>query len=303
VNDILTIDSPPMVAVGNRVRLSYHVELRYDVNGPADFLLNVHAAKTSRQRVMDEQFTLSQQRGWRLGTDPVTGNRIAAFTAEPGPLVADYSVTVDIGHRFVDPEEIVAESPSALPVSTLRYLYASRYCQTDMVQQQAWDLFGQMPRGYAQVRAVREWVHDNVRFQVGTSCINTSALDTLRQGTGVCRDFAHSMITYCRALNYPARIVTGVDYGADPGLGPPDFHAYVEVFLGGAWYLFEPTGISPITGLVRIATGRDAADVSFATIFGPVHTTMPQVEFSTVNDPARGLVEPAHCDLAVSTAD
>jgi transglutaminase-like putative cysteine protease len=94
-------------------------------------------------------------------------------------------------------------------------------------------------------------------------------VDTLRDGCGVCRDFAHTFIAYCRALNYPSRFCTGVDYGADPALGPPDFHAYAEVQMGGHWYLFDATGISPITGLIRIGTGRDAADVSFATIFGP----------------------------------
>jgi transglutaminase-like putative cysteine protease len=119
---------------------------------------------------------------------------------------------------------------------------------------------------------------------------------------GVCRDFAHTMIVYCRALNYPARIVTGVDYGADATPGPPDFHAYVEVFMGGAWYVFDPTGISLVTGLIRIGTGRDAADVSFATIFGPVRTGMPIVTFSAVDDPAFGFVAPRATELAVSTA-
>ncbi|MEO8751282.1 MAG: transglutaminase family protein, partial [Casimicrobiaceae bacterium] len=85
-------------------------------------------------------------------------------------------------------------------------------------------------------------------------------------------------------------------------LGPPDFHAYVEVFIGGTWYVFDPTGISPVTGLIRIGTGRDAADVSFATIFGPVRTGMPRVEFSAVEDTTRGFVAPVATELAVSTA-
>jgi transglutaminase-like putative cysteine protease len=166
-----------------------------------------------------------------------------------------------------------------------------------------WDLFGHQPRGYDQVRSVRDWVRQNVRFALGASCATTSAVETLRDGAGVCRDFAHMMITGCRALNYPARFVTGIDYGADPALGPTDFHAYVEVFVGGAWYLFDPTGISPVTGLVRIATGRDAAEVSFATIFGPVRTGMPKVDVSAVDDPAQGFVPPVATELAVSTAD
>jgi len=173
----------------------------------------------------------------------------------------------------------------------------------DLVQQQAWDRFGQMPRGYAQVKAIRDWVQRTLKFEAGVSRSSTSALDTLRDGAGVCRDFAHAMIAYCRALNYPARFVTGIDYGADPGLGPPDFHAYVEVFIGDDWYLFDPTGISPVTGLLRIGTGRDAADVSFATIFGPVRTSMPRVVITADDDPANGYLLPLRTDLAVATAD
>jgi transglutaminase-like putative cysteine protease len=287
----------------SRVRLRYSVELGYDASGEADFLLNVHAAKTDRQLVVEEQFELSPFGPYSLAADPATANRVVSFTAGPGRVVARYEALVDIAHRIVDPAHVIAEAPALLPVQTLRYLYPSRYCESDLVSQRAWDTFGQIPRGYGQVRAVRDWVNQTCRFQIGTSNSATSALDTLRDGVGVCRDFAHTMIAFCRALNYPARFVTGVDYGADPALGPPDFHAYVEVFVGGAWFMFDPTGISPITGLVRIATGRDAAEVSFATIFGPVATGMPRVVVDAIHDPAQGFVTPVSTDLAVSTAD
>ena len=293
----------PQEVTGSGVRLRYSVDLRYDMRGPADILLNVHAAQTNCQRVLEERFDLSTGAVHSVATDPLTGNRIASFRAAPGELFATYWALVDIRHRIVDPVDIAAEAPAALPVSALRYLYPSRYCQSDLVQQRAWDRFGQHFRGYDQVRAVRDWVRQDFRFQIGASNSTTSVLETLRDGVGVCRDFAHLMIAYCRALNYPARFVTGVDYGADPALGPPDFHAYVEVFLGGAWYMFDPTGISPVTGLVRIGTGRDAADVSFATLFGSVRTHMPGIQFSAVDDPAQGFVAPVDTELAVSTAD
>jgi len=292
----------PQETTGSRVRLRYSVELHYELAGPAEFLLIVHAAQTARQTVVEEFFDLRPFQPSSLEVDPVSGNRIAAFSASRRELSVRYAAVVDLEHEFVDPADVVAESPVALPATALRYLYPSRYCQADLVQQHAWDLFGRMPRGYRQVLAVRDWVRANIKFSVGASRSSTTAIDTLRDGIGVCRDFAHSMIAYCRALNFPARIVTGVDYGADPALGPSDFHAYVEVFIGGTWYLFDPTGISPITGLVRIGTGRDAADVSFATIFGPVRTGMPRVEFSAVDDPARGFVAPIGTELAVSTA-
>ena len=293
----------PHETTGSRVRIRYSVDLRYDVSAKSDFLLNVHAAITPRQQVVEEEFAISPGEPWSVETDETTGNRIAKFSSEAPEVSAHYAGLVDIMHRIVDPQDVVAEAPSELPVSSLRFLYPSRYCPSDAISQKAWDLFGTHPRGYAQVRAVRDWVRDNIKFQVGTSNSGTTAVDTLRDGCGVCRDFAHTFISYCRALNYPSRFCTGVDYGADPALGPPDFHAYAEVLMGGHWYLFDATGISPITGLIRIGTGRDAADVSFATIFGPVRTGMPIVNFEAVDDPANGLLPPVVTDLAVSTAD
>lgn len=292
----------PQETTGSRVRLRYRVHLHYAVSGRSEFLLNVHAAQTPRQTVLEESFEVLPHAPARIETDVAVGNRIATFSAEGPTLDVRYEAVVDVAHLVVDPSTIVAEAPSELPVSAVRYLYASRYCQADVVQQQAWDLFGHMPRGYAQVVAVRDWVRANIEFRIGTSNCSTTAVETLRDRAGVCRDFAHTMIAYCRALNYPSRFVTGVDYGADPALGPPDFHAYVEVMVGGTWYVFDPTGISPTTGLIRIGTGRDAADVSFATIFGPVRTGMPTVSFEAVEDPSAGYVAPVATELAVSTA-
>lgn len=292
----------PHETTGSRVRIRYSVGLRYDLAGKSDFLLNVHAAVTPRQRVVHERFTVAPEVAWSVETDESTRNRVARFTSDAKTVDVRYEGAVEVEHRIVDPGDVAVETPAALPVSSLRFLYPSRYCPSDVVSQKAWSLFGAMPRGYAQVRAVRDWVRQNIAFKIGASHSGTTAVDTLRDGCGVCRDFAHAMISYCRALNYPARFCTGVDYGADPSLGPPDFHAYAEVMMGGHWYLFDATGISPVTGLIRIGTGRDAADVSFATIFGPVRTGMPVVAFEAVDDPANGLVPPVRTDLAVSTA-
>jgi transglutaminase-like putative cysteine protease len=288
---------------GSRARLRYSVELDYVAEGPSEFLLNVHAARTRRQHVREEFFSVGPPHDTSLSEDPVTGNRICLFNVASGAILVRYAALVEISHRIVDPSDVAARPPSELPVATLRYLYPSRFCQADLIQQQAWDRFGMLARGYLQVRAIRDWVQQSLKFQTGISRSSTSAMDTLREGAGVCRDFAHTMITYCRALNYPARFVTGIDYGADPALGLPDFHAYVEVFIGDDWYMFDPTGISPITGLLRIGTGRDAADVSFATIFGPVRTSMPRVLIDADDDPANGFTLPARTDLAVATAD
>jgi transglutaminase-like putative cysteine protease len=140
-----------------------------------------------------------------------------------------------------------------------------------------------------------------VAFLQNTSNANTSAIDTLVDRVGVCRDFAHLMISLCRALSIPARFVSGTDYGADPALGPPDFHAYVEVYLGDRWYLFDPSGTAIPMGLMRLGTGRDAADVAFATIFGSVRSEAPVIRTHAVVDTARGLLLPQPDGRAMST--
>jgi transglutaminase-like putative cysteine protease len=283
------------------VRIDYRVALRYEVQGPADFIFLIHPARTAQQHVVSEALDVLPEVDHAVEQDLQSGNRLLKLHAEPGRLDVRLAARVDVMHHVVDPAQIVPATPADLPASTLRYLTASRYCQTDRLQQRAWDLFGGYARGYGQVQAITEWVRDNIRFQPGSSHPVTSALETAECGQGVCRDFAHLAITFCRALNYPARFVTGVDYGADPSLGPPDFHAYVEAYLD-RWYLFDPTGISPTTGLIRIATGADAADVSFATIFGPVRTGMPELAFDAVEDKTAGIERPERTSLAVSTA-
>ena len=161
--------------------------------------------------------------------------------------------------------------------------------------------FGHRAKGYVRVEAIRRWVHQRTRFASGSTNFMTSAVDTYQQQAGVCRDFAHLMIALCRALNIPARFSSGIDYGADPALGPTDFHAYVEVFLSGRRYLFDPSGTAMPMGFVRIGTGRDAADISFATIFGQIESSVPLLSIVAVDDPARGFFLPCHSDRALST--
>jgi transglutaminase-like putative cysteine protease len=286
----------------SRVRIVYAVELNYEVAAPTDFIFNVHASRTPQQSVTGESFVTTPAVPVRVEEDRMLGNRLARLHAEAGRLVVRYAATVDVSHYMTEPSLLLAVPPGELPAAVLGYLRPSRYCQSDRVSSLAWKQFGDLAPGYEQAQAVCLWVRDRTRFQPGTSGVNTSALDTLDSCVGVCRDFAHAAISLLRALNYPARIVTGVDYGADPGLGPPDFHCYLDVFLGDRWYLFDPTGISPLTGLIRIATGRDAADVSFATMFGQVRGTMPTLSFDAVEDVAAGVVLPYPTTLAVSTA-
>lgn len=291
------------------IRIKLQVDLAYSVNGPGgDFIFNFHAAHTANQTVLDETLSVTQGLGpgapvvpSHLSTDPTTGTRCLRLHAPAGPLNLAYAATVDMRHDMADPLQIPEVSVRDLPDDVLPYLYPSRYCQSDQLSTVAFKEFGHLWQGYNRVLAIRDWVHGHVEFRSNTSTSTTSALDTFVQRMGVCRDFAHLMIAMCRALNIPARCVTGTDYGADPVLGPPDFHAYVEVYLGGRWYLFDPSGTAIPMGMIRMATGRDAADVAFATIFGNVGTEAPKIVAWAVQDPGRGFELPQHSSLALST--
>jgi transglutaminase-like putative cysteine protease len=183
----------------------------------------------------------------------------------------------------------------------LPYLYPSRYCESDKLLQLAGQTFGHWAPGYHRVEGIRDWVHERTQYIAGSSNFNTSAIDTYQQQAGVCRDFAHLMIALCRALNIPARFASGLDYGADPTQGPTDFHAYVEVFLGGNWYIFDPTGRAMPMGFVRIGTGRDAADIAFATLFGNIDSQLPVLGIDAHTDTSQGYQLPRHCREALST--
>ena len=153
--------------------------------------------------------------------------------------------------------------------------------------------FGKLQRGFSRVTAICNWIHDNVEYLRGSTNPLTSAYDTATERAGVCRDFAHLAIAFCRAVSIPARFVAGYAYA----LQPPDFHAYFEAYLDGGWYIFDPTRLAPQTGLIRIGTGRDAADTSFATIFGPAKFSSIKVTMDLVQGPA-----PSYTTDAISTS-
>ena len=284
------------------IRIELHVELSYliDMQG-ADFVFNIHAAHTPSQIISAESLVLSQPVVPQIHADPVTGNRYMRLRGEPGELRLSYMATVDLTHHFADPAQLAEVPVRSLPPEVMGYIYPSRYCQSDRLLKLAANEFGGLWQGHRRVQAIRDWVQSRVAFTSNTSNSNTSAVDTLIERVGICRDFAHLMIALCRAVNIPARFTTGTDYGADPVLGPPDFHAYVEVYLGDRWYIFDPSGTAIPMGLVRFGTGRDAADVAFATIFGGVQSQAPVIRAWAVEDASRGMVLPHHCREALST--
>ena len=191
-----------------------------------------------------------------------------------GDVRVEYTTTVtqpDTRYPLLRPYEADALH---LPTETLLYTLPSRYCQSDRLTAMAYDLFGEVAPGFARVQTICRWINEHITYQYGVSDSGTSAYDTATQRIGVCRDFAHLGIAFCRALNIPARYVSGYCLG----LTPPDFHAYFQAFLDGRWVAFDATEPQPRPALVQIAVGRDAADCAWSTFYGYGETKSLLVE-------------------------
>ena len=250
---------------------------------------------------MWESLAISRPVAAQEYTDPASAGRFLRLRADSGPLSISYSAVVEVRHHKALPADIAETWVPNLPGHVLPYLYPSRYCESDVLNAFAMANFGHLWQGYSRVQAIRDWVARHVTFTSGSSSGTTSATDTLAHRHGVCRDFAHLMIALCRAVNIPARFSTALDYGADPALGPPDFHAYVEAFVGNRWYIFDPSGTAIPMGFVRLTSGRDAADSAYASIFGNVKPGLRKLHIEAAPG-ADGIVrEPYHCVEALST--
>ena len=240
-------------------------ELIYQVAGPSDFLFQIHALQGMDQEVLSESMVITPPLPVRVYADPNVHHRFMRLHADAGPLTVRYTARVrrtPLPLNVSAPEVAIADLPDDL----LHNLMPTRYCESDILGNTAQKIFGGLPPGYARVQGIADWIHDHVEYRVGSSQATTTARDVFLQRAGVCRDFAHLGVTFCRALNIPARLVVGYATFDEP---PPDFHAVFEAYIGGQWVLFDATRMSPLDELVRIATGRDAKDVAFATIFGP----------------------------------
>lgn len=262
------------------IRLGYDIHFDLPCATPMVALLNVHP---TRERDLVEPDTVEVS-----PAVPVTsyldsfGNRCTRFVAPPGPLRLSNSTLIhDTGEP--DPFNWGARECAVgdLPNDVLIYLLNSRYCEVDRFSNIAFDLFGGSPPGWARVQAVCNWVHEKVKFSYGHARPTKTALDVFTERIGVCRDFQHLAVTFCRALNIPARYATGYlgDIGVPPG-GPMDFSAWFEVYLEDRWWTFDARHNVPRVGRVLMATGRDASDVAITTSFGEANLC----HFSVVTD-------------------
>tara|TARA_R110002072_G_scaffold19156_13_gene71414 strand:+ start:866 stop:1726 length:861 start_codon:yes stop_codon:yes gene_type:complete len=241
-------------------------ELSYVVGEPSTFIMNVAPAGLRTQTVTHETISMTPYVEPEHFTEPTTGTRYHRFRS-PHANEVTIRLNADVTYcaQRLEPASIVLGAPEDIPLEILPYLYPSRYCQSDLLERLTQREFGRIEPGYMQIVAICEWIRANVDYLYGTTGPLTSAYDTAVARAGVCRDFTHLGIAFSRALNIPARFVSGYA----EGLNPPDFHAMFEVWLGDRWYMFDPTGLVSPAGMVRIGTGRDAADVAFAFIFGP----------------------------------
>jgi transglutaminase-like putative cysteine protease len=244
------------------MRLRIESKLDYDLPQPADVLLALEVAQMPDQLLIEDKLTITSP----TALTPIAGqDGIGRRTWVHGEkrFVARYTATVDVQREAVDLTKLKAVPLRQLPGPVIQYLWPSRYCQPGKLKRFASDAFGGLEGG-ARIVAIAEWTRANLDYVPGCSNEATTAEDSFLERRGICRDFAHVMICFARALDIPARMVGAYAWKLDP----PDFHAVVEVYLDGGWYLVDPTGLAPIEGLVRIGVGRDAADVSFMTIFG-----------------------------------
>ena len=247
-------------------------EMIYDCPQPTPmiFTLNVHFTRVSDlvgrdDLVVDPPVPMAAYRdsfgNWctRI-VAPKGSTRVSANALLNDTGAADAVVT--------DAQQLAVQD---LPEETLLFLLGSRYCETDRLSETAWQLFGQTPMGWSRVQAICDYVHRHITFGYEHARMTRSAFGAYHDKTGVCRDYAHLAVAFCRCMNIPARYCTGYlgDIGMPPPYGEPDFAAWFEAYLGGRWYTFDARNNIPRIGRILIARGRDASDVAISNSFGP----------------------------------
>ena len=253
-----------------QIRVGY--ELIYDCPQPTPMILsvNIHHSRAGDIVVPDQMTT----------TPPVPvaayhdrfGNWCSRILAPQGRIrIASAGVLRDDG--LLDPMVPWAQQHLVqdLPPDVLEFLLGSRYCETDHLSATAWSLFGQTPLGWARVQAICDFVHNHIQFNYNDARNTRTAWEAYNERKGVCRDYAHLAIAFCRCMNIPARYCTGYlgDIGLPPPYGVMDWAGWFEAYLGGAWHTFDPRNNVPRIGRVLMARGRDAVDVAISTTFGP----------------------------------
>lgn len=253
-----------------RIRVGFDMSFECPRPTPKIFTVNVHSTRVSdligRDDVrFDPPVPVSAYRD-------SFGNWCTRIVAPQGTLrVSADALVTDSGI----PDPYVPDARQVpvpdLPEEALLFLLGSRYCETDRLSNTAWQLFGQGPTGWARVQAICDYVHRHITFGYENARMTRTALEAFHEQVGVCRDYTHLAVAFCRCMNIPARYCTGYlgEIGMPPPYGPMDFAAWFEVYLDGHWHTFDARNNIPRIGRVLIARGRDAADVAISNSFGP----------------------------------
>jgi transglutaminase-like putative cysteine protease len=253
-----------------QLRVGYELIYHCPQDVPMILLVNIHYSRVS-DIVVPDHLTIDPSIAFTAYRDGF-GNWCNRLLAPAGRLrLKAVGIIRDSGR----PDEFAPDARQhpveALPEETLVFLLGSRYCETDLLTETAWQLFESTPPGWWRVQAICDYVHEHIAFDYQNARATRSAAQAFEERTGVCRDYAHLAIAFCRCMNIPARYCTGYlgDVGTPPPWGVGDFAAWVEVYLGGRWHTFDPRNNVPRMARVLMARGRDASDVAIATTFGP----------------------------------
>jgi transglutaminase-like putative cysteine protease len=270
------------------IRLAYDIQFDLPADVAMASLLYVHPSRAGDLLEPDE--LLTEPKLNVTGYLDTFGNRCARFVAPRGHLRLSGSTLIrDSGQP--DPVDFSARESAVadLPNEMLLFLLSSRYCEVDLFSNIAYELFGNIQPGWGRVQAICDWVHYKVTFNYSQARPTKTAMDVYTERVGVCRDFQHLAVTFCRALNIPARYATGYlgDIGVPPNL-PMDFSAWFEVWLGDRWWAFDARNNQPRIGRILMATGRDAADAALTTSFGQATLSHFFVVTEEETPPSRG---------------
>jgi transglutaminase-like putative cysteine protease len=253
-----------------KLRVGYELQYHFPQPTPVILMLNIHFTRVS-DLAMPDHIVVSPSLPLSGYRDSF-GNWCSRMLAPAGRMrVSTDAVVTDSGL----PDPVISQAGQCpvqdLPEETLIFLLASRFCDSDRLLDLAWTLFGTATPGWGRVQAICDFVHQRIAFGYEHARVTRSASEAYQEGRGVCRDYAHLAVAFCRALNIPARYCTGYlgDIGTPPPYPPGDFAAWFEAYLDGHWHTFDPRNNVPRIGRVLLARGRDAADVAITTTFGP----------------------------------
>lgn len=253
-----------------RIKAGFNVSYECSQPTPMLLCLSVHPSRLP-DLLTDQHLVFSPDISARDYVD-VFGNICTRIVAPVGITTVSTLFEInDTGRADFIPTSAVQHEITDLPDDTLIFLLGSRYCETDRLSDIAWKLFGNTPSGWPRVQAILDFVHNHITFDYMKADRFRSAYGAYADRVGVCRDYTHLAVAFCRAMNIPARYCTGYlgDINVSPVPGPMDFSAWLEVYLGGHWYTADARNNTPRTGRVLMAIGRDATDVALSTEFGP----------------------------------